>query len=136
MSVYDKYETVIGLEVHIQLLTKSKAYSSDSTEYGCLPNTNVSTISLGHPGTLPKTNKKVIEFVVRLGLATHSEIRERNEYARKNYFYADLPKGYQITQDKTPICTGGFIPIKLEDGAIKNIQLTRIHMEEDAGKSM
>ncbi len=136
MSSYDKYETVVGLEVHAQLSTKSKAYSGDSTEYGVLPNTNVSPISLGHPGTLPKTNKKVIEFAVSLGLACKCTIREMNEYARKNYFYADLPKGYQITQDKTPICTGGYITIKQEDGSEKNINLTRIHMEEDAGKSI
>ncbi|OFY87311.1 MAG: aspartyl/glutamyl-tRNA amidotransferase subunit B [Bacteroidetes bacterium RIFCSPLOWO2_12_FULL_35_15] len=136
MSIYDKYETVIGLEVHAQLSTKSKAYSSDSTEFGVLPNTNISVISLGHPGTLPKTNKKVIEFAVRLGLACKCTIREVNEYARKNYFYADLPKGYQITQDKTPICTGGHITIKQEDGSEKNINITRIHMEEDAGKSI
>src|SRR5688572_26916455 len=112
MSVYDNYEAVIGLEVHAQLLTKSKAYSSDSTEYGTLPNSNVSPISLGHPGTLPKSNKKVIELAVRLGLACHCTIQRENQYARKNYFYADLPKGYQITQDKTPICTGGYISIK------------------------
>jgi aspartyl-tRNA(Asn)/glutamyl-tRNA(Gln) amidotransferase subunit B len=136
MSIYDKYEAVIGLEVHAQLSTKSKAYSSDSTEFGVLPNTNVSPISLGHPGTLPKTNKKVIEYAVRLGLACKCTIREVNEYARKNYFYADLPKGYQITQDKTPICTGGYITIKLDTGTEKNINLTRIHMEEDAGKSI
>ncbi|MDQ3047259.1 MAG: Asp-tRNA(Asn)/Glu-tRNA(Gln) amidotransferase subunit GatB [Bacteroidota bacterium] len=136
MSIYDKYEAVIGLEVHAQLSTASKAYASDSTEFGLLPNTNVSPISLGHPGTLPKTNKRVIEFAVRLGLACKSTIREVNEYARKNYFYADLPKGYQITQDKTPICTGGFISIKKEDGSEKHINITRIHMEEDAGKSI
>lgn len=136
MSIYDKYEAVIGLEVHAQLLTASKAYSNDSTEYGSLPNTNVSVISLGHPGTLPKSNKKVIEFAVKLGLACKSAIREVNEYARKNYFYADLPKGYQITQDKTPICTGGFITIKMTDGTEKEIGITRIHMEEDAGKSI
>ncbi|MFL5765453.1 MAG: Asp-tRNA(Asn)/Glu-tRNA(Gln) amidotransferase subunit GatB [Bacteroidia bacterium] len=136
MSVYDKYEAVIGLEVHAQLSTKSKAYSSDSTEFGVLPNTNVSVVSLGHPGTLPLSNKRVIEYAVRLGLACKSDIRERNEYARKNYFYADLPKGYQITQDKTPICTGGYITIKLPGGSEKNINLTRIHMEEDAGKSI
>jgi aspartyl-tRNA(Asn)/glutamyl-tRNA(Gln) amidotransferase subunit B len=136
MNNYDKYETVIGLEVHAQLSTKSKAYSNDSTEFGVLPNTNVSPISLGHPGTLPKTNKKVIEFAVRLGLACKCTIREFNEYARKNYFYADLPKGYQITQDKTPICTGGYITIKQADGSEKNINITRIHMEEDAGKSI
>ncbi len=136
MSIYDKYETVIGLEVHAQLSTKSKAYCSDSTEFGVLPNTNISPISLGHPGTLPKSNEKVIEFAVRLGLACKSNIRELNEYARKNYFYADLPKGYQITQDKTPICSGGIITIKQDDGSEKHINLTRIHMEEDAGKSI
>ncbi len=136
MSIYDKYEAVIGLEVHAQLATKSKAYSSDSTEYGVLPNTNVSPITLGHPGTLPKSNKKVIEYAVRLGLACKSNIREVNEYARKNYFYADLPKGYQITQDKTPICSGGYVLIKQADGSEKKINITRIHMEEDAGKSI
>lgn len=136
MNISEKYEAVIGLEVHAQLLTKSKAYSSDSTEYGSLPNTNVSVISLGHPGTLPKTNKKVVEYAVRLGIACNCDIREENQYARKNYFYADLPKGYQITQDKTPICTGGYITIKEDDGSEKKIHLTRIHMEEDAGKSI
>jgi len=136
MNIYDKYEAVIGLEVHAQLSTKSKAYSSDSTEFGVLPNTNVSPISLGHPGTLPMSNKRVIEYAVRLGLACKSNIREVNEYARKNYFYADLPKGYQITQDKTPICNGGYITIKKDDGTEKRINITRIHMEEDAGKSI
>jgi aspartyl-tRNA(Asn)/glutamyl-tRNA(Gln) amidotransferase subunit B len=136
MSIYDKYEAVIGLEVHAQLSTRSKAYAADSTEFGVLPNTNVSPITLGHPGTLPRSNKRVIEFAVRLGLAVGSQIREVNEYARKNYFYADLPKGYQITQDKTPICNGGFITIKQDDGSEKRINITRIHMEEDAGKSI
>jgi aspartyl-tRNA(Asn)/glutamyl-tRNA(Gln) amidotransferase subunit B len=132
----EKYEAVIGLEIHIQLNTLSKAYSSDSTEYGNLPNTNVSVISIGHPGTLPMANKKVIEFAVKLGLACKCNITEFNGYARKNYFYADLPKGYQITQDKTPICTGGYITIKNKEGIEKRINLTRIHMEEDAGKSI
>jgi aspartyl-tRNA(Asn)/glutamyl-tRNA(Gln) amidotransferase subunit B len=136
MTIYDKYETIIGLEVHAQLSTHSKAYSSDSTEFGVLPNTNISPISLGHPGTLPVSNKRVIEFAVRLGLALKCTIREWNEYARKNYFYADLPKGYQITQDKTPICTGGYVTIKQDDGTEKTINITRIHMEEDAGKSI
>lgn len=136
MNPYEKYEAVIGLEVHAQLSTLSKAYCGDTTEYGGLPNSHVSAISLGHPGTLPRSNKKVIEFAVKLGLAVKSTIRERNEYARKNYFYADLPKGYQITQDKTPICTGGSIVIKLNSGEEKSIGLTRIHMEEDAGKSI
>ncbi len=135
MSVYDKYEVVIGLECHIQLLTKTKMYSNDIAEYGALPNTNVSVISLGHPGTLPMVNKSAIEFAVKLGLAVNAEIREVNQFARKNYFYADLPKGYQITQDKTPICNGGYINYKLKD-EYKRVNLTRIHMEEDAGKSM
>lgn len=135
-SIYDKYQAVIGLEVHTQLLTKSKAYASDAAEYGAMPNTLVSPLTLGLPGTLPMTNKRVIEFAIRLGLATHCTIRERNEYARKNYFYADLPKGYQVTQDKTPICTNGYIPIKDNDGNEIRIRVQRIHMEEDAGKSM
>jgi len=136
MSIKDKYEAVIGLEVHAQLLTKTKAYSSDENIYGATPNTKTSVVTLGHPGTLPKANKKVIEYAVKLGLAVDAKIRERNEYARKNYFYADLPKGYQITQDKTPICNGGVIEIKDDDGRDKKITITRIHMEEDAGKSI
>ncbi len=119
----------------MQLLTESKAYSSDSAEFGGMPNTNVSVITLGHPGTLPRMNRKVIDHGIRLGLACGCEIRRENQFARKNYFYADLPKGYQITQDTTPICTGGHITIKV-DGEEKNIGLIRIHMEEDAGKSM
>ena len=115
MNRYDKYEAVIGLEIHTQLLTKTKAYSSDENIYGATPNTKTSVITLGHPGTLPKANKKVIEYAVKLGLAVDAKIRERNEYARKNYFYPDLPKGYQITQDKTPICNGGVIEIKDDD---------------------
>lgn len=136
MTIYDKYEAVIGLEVHAQLLTKTKAYSSDENIYGATPNTKTSVISLGHPGTLPKSNSKVIEYAVKLGIAVGSKIRERNEYARKNYFYADLPKGYQITQDKTPICNGGVISIKDAEGNKKDIHIIRIHMEEDAGKSI
>jgi aspartyl-tRNA(Asn)/glutamyl-tRNA(Gln) amidotransferase subunit B len=136
MSVYDKYETVIGLECHIQLLTKTKMYSSDIAEYGGIPNTHVSVVTLGHPGTLPVVNEKALEFAVKLGIAVKANIREENQFARKNYFYADLPKGYQITQDKTPICNGGYIGIKLKDGSDKKIELTRIHMEEDAGKSL
>ena len=135
-DIFEKYQAVIGLEVHAQLLTKSKAYSSDSTEFGGMPNSNVSVITLGHPGTLPRVNKSVIDYAIKLGLACGCEIRERNEYARKNYFYADLPKGYQITQDTTPICNGGKITIKLESGETKDIRIQRIHMEEDAGKSM
>lgn len=134
-EIKNKYELVIGLEVHAQLLTASKMYTSDSTEFGNLPNTNISVITLGHPGTLPKVNKKAVEFGIKMGLACHSEITRRNEFARKNYFYPDLPKGYQLTQDKGPICVGGRVPI-LSDGKKKSIALTRIHMEEDAGKSI
>lgn len=132
----DKYEVVIGLEIHTQLLTKTKAYSNDINEYGASPNTNISVITLGHPGTLPVMNKKTIEYAVRLGLACGCTIAKDQFFARKNYFYPDLPKGYQITQDTTPICTGGSIFIKSEQGEEKEIQLTRIHMEEDAGKSI
>jgi aspartyl-tRNA(Asn)/glutamyl-tRNA(Gln) amidotransferase subunit B len=120
----------------VQLGTKSKAYCGDATAYGASPNTQVSPISLGHPGTLPVLNKDVMNYAVKLGIACDCTIRERNEFARKNYFYADLPKGYQITQDTTPICTGGFIRIKDALGKDKNINLTRIHMEEDSGKSI
>jgi aspartyl-tRNA(Asn)/glutamyl-tRNA(Gln) amidotransferase subunit B len=133
---YSKYEPVIGLEVHAQMLTKSKAYSNDANEYGAMPNTLVSAVSLGHPGTLPVHNKDAVKYAVKLGVACNCQIAEFNYYARKNYFYADLPKGYQISQHTTPICEGGNIEIKLKDGTEKNIRLTRIHMEEDTGKSM
>lgn len=135
-DMFGDYEVVVGLEIHIQLLTKSKAYSSDSTEYGALPNSNISPISLGHPGTLPNFNKKTLEYGIRLGLACGSTIRVENQFARKNYFYADLPKGYQITQDTTPLCNGGEVLIKDDEGNDKKIGVTRIHMEEDSGKSI
>lgn len=135
-EVMEEYTVVVGLEVHAQLLTNTKVFSSDKNEYGSLPNSNVSAISLGHPGTLPRLNKKVLDHAIRLGLAVGADIRRDMYFARKNYFYADLPKGYQITQDTTPICNGGHITIELEDGSEKNIQLTRIHIEEDAGKSI
>lgn len=135
-EIKDKYTLVVGLEVHAQLLTKSKMYASDSTEFGNLPNTQISPITLGHPGTLPKVNMKAVEFAIKMGLACNSEITKYNIFSRKNYFYPDLPKGYQITQDKGPICVGGFVPVVLSNGEEKNIRLNRIHMEEDAGKSM
>ena len=134
-EIYDKYEMVVGLEIHAQLQTKSKAYSADSAEFGALPNTHISPITLGLPGTLPKFNENTLQYGVRLGLAVGSEITYENQFARKNYFYADLPKGYQITQDKTPLCIGGKITIKKEEGT-KDIGITRIHMEEDSGKSI
>jgi aspartyl-tRNA(Asn)/glutamyl-tRNA(Gln) amidotransferase subunit B len=135
LNLRDKYDPVIGLEIHTQLLTKSKAYSSDNSEYGAMPNSNVSEISLAHPGTLPKHNKEVLNMAVKMGLACGCAITEYNHYDRKNYFYADMPKGYQITQDQTPICRGGNITIRI-NGEEKLIELTRIHMEEDSGKSI
>lgn len=134
MSIYDKYQVVIGLEVHAQLSTKSKMYCADSTAFGVSPNTNVSPLTVGMPGTLPVVNEEAIVSAIKMGLATHCTIRNENEFARKNYFYADLPKGYQITQDTTPICTEGKIEINV-DGVEKIIGIERIHMEEDAGKS-
>ena len=115
---------------------KVRLTSSDSAEYGALPNSHINPITLGHPGTLPRFNENTLSFGVRLGLAVGSDIRYENQFARKNYFYADLPKGYQITQDKTPLCNGGKVDIKLEDGSTKSIGITRIHMEEDSGKSI
>lgn len=130
-----KYEAVIGLEVHAQLHTKSKLFAGDANSFGSSPNTHVSAITLGHPGTLPKMNKKAIEYAIKMGIVCNSEIAKYNYFARKNYFYPDLPKGYQISQHTTPICIGGFVKIKTAEGE-KNIELTRIHLEEDAGKSI
>ncbi|MGZ8540954.1 MAG: Asp-tRNA(Asn)/Glu-tRNA(Gln) amidotransferase subunit GatB [Chitinophagaceae bacterium] len=130
-----QYEIVVGLEVHAQLLTKSKLFCSDSIVYGAEPNTQVSPITLAHPGTLPKMNRKAIEFAIKMGLACHCKIERQNYFARKNYFYPDLPKGYQVSQHTTPICKEGFVKIKSENEE-KRIRLNRIHMEEDAGKSL
>jgi aspartyl-tRNA(Asn)/glutamyl-tRNA(Gln) amidotransferase subunit B len=135
-EIRNKYQPVIGLEIHAQMLTKTKAYSNDKNEYGATPNSNVSPITLGHPGTLPRMNTKTIDYAIKMGLACGSDIAPEQHFARKNYFYPDLPKGYQITQDTTPICTGGAIVVKDADGNDKPIAVTRIHMEEDAGKSM
>ncbi|MBS1526545.1 MAG: Asp-tRNA(Asn)/Glu-tRNA(Gln) amidotransferase subunit GatB [Bacteroidetes bacterium] len=132
----DKYELVVGLEVHAQLSTLSKAFSSDSAAFGGDPNEHVSVVSLGHPGTLPRINKKMVEYAIKMGLACNSAISLHNTFARKNYFYADLPKGYQITQDQFPICIGGSVIVRLSDGSQKDITIHHIHMEEDAGKSM
>jgi aspartyl-tRNA(Asn)/glutamyl-tRNA(Gln) amidotransferase subunit B len=135
MNRNESYELVVGLEVHARLLTRSKLFCGDSSFFGNEPNTNISPVTLAHPGTLPKMNKAVIGFAVKLGLACHSEIEKQNYFARKNYFYPDLPKGYQISQHTTPICKGGFISVDTR-GKEKNIRLNRIHIEEDAGKSM
>ncbi len=135
MSYHDKYEAVIGLEVHAQLMTQSKLFCGDSTAFGAEPNTHVSPITLGHPGTLPKTNKEAVELAIRIGLACNCHIERYNYFARKNYFYPDLPKGYQVSQHTTPICKGGYVTIRTASGT-RNVQLNRIHMEEDAGKSI
>lgn len=134
MKVAEAYEPVIGLEVHAQLSTESKAFCGCTTKFGNEPNTNVCPICLGMPGILPVLNKNVVEFAIRMGIATNCTIAPRSVFARKNYFYPDLPKGYQISQYEEPICTGGTVEIDLDDGTRKRIGLTRIHMEEDAGK--
>lgn len=135
-EIKSRYQLVVGLEVHAQLKTETKIFSSDSNSFGDKPNTNISVISLGHPGTMPKLNKKAVEFAVRMGLACGSKISEYQFFDRKNYFYPDLPKGYQITQDKTPICIGGKVPVVYGEGKHSEIILNRIHLEEDAGKSL
>ncbi|HNM23817.1 MAG TPA: Asp-tRNA(Asn)/Glu-tRNA(Gln) amidotransferase subunit GatB [Saprospiraceae bacterium] len=130
------YETVIGLEIHVQLATRSKLFCADSTAFGAAPNTQVSAISLAHPGTLPRLNRRAVDFAVQLGLALDCEISRHSAFDRKNYFYADLPKGYQITQDLHPICRRGAIRWMTEQGAFRQCAIHHIHLEEDAGKSI
>ncbi|HNP07305.1 MAG TPA: Asp-tRNA(Asn)/Glu-tRNA(Gln) amidotransferase subunit GatB [Cyclobacteriaceae bacterium] len=132
----EKYQPIIGLEVHAQLLTNSKIYNSDSAAFGGEPNTHVGVVSLAHPGTLPKLNKRVVEQAIKMGLACHCEISRHQIFDRKNYFYPDLPKGYQLTQDRTPICKGGFIKVNTKTERDIKVVLNRIHIEEDAGKSI
>ena len=132
----EQYEPVIGLEVHAQLLTKSKAFCGCSTRFGDSPNSNVCPVCLGMPGVLPVLNKQVVEFTIKMGLTTNCTIAPRSIFARKNYFYPDLPKGYQISQYEEPICINGWMDIELKDGSAKRVGITRIHMEEDAGKSI
>jgi len=143
---YETYEPVIGLEVHVQLQTESKIFSTDAAAFGAEPNTQVDPVSLGHPGTLPVLNEKVVQYALRLGLATNCSISPRSVFARKHYFYPDLPKGYQISQYDTPICYDGYVEIYPDQdddtdeapavADSKRVGLTRIHMEEDAGKSI
>jgi aspartyl-tRNA(Asn)/glutamyl-tRNA(Gln) amidotransferase subunit B len=132
----NKYELVSGLEIHVQLNTNTKIFSADSASFGALPNQNISTVSLALPGALPKLNKEVVAKAIRIGLALNCTINQTNHFDRKNYFYADLPKGYQITQDNQPICVNGFLELELSDGSTKKIGINRIHLEEDAGKSI
>ncbi len=129
-----KYEAVIGLEVHAQMLTQSKAFCACTTQFGNAPNHNTCPVCLGMPGVLPVLNRKHVEYILKMGLATNCSITQRSVFARKNYFYPDLPKGYQISQYEDPICQFGHLDVELNDGTTKHIGITRIHMEEDAGK--
>jgi len=131
-----EWETVIGLEIHAQLATSSKIFSAASTKYGAEPNTQACAVDLGLPGVLPVLNAEVVRMAASFGLATHSTVAPRSVFARKNYFYPDLPKGYQISQFELPIVHDGYLDIELEDGATRRIGITRAHLEEDAGKSL
>ncbi|HMS65004.1 MAG TPA: Asp-tRNA(Asn)/Glu-tRNA(Gln) amidotransferase subunit GatB [Ignavibacteria bacterium] len=135
-TIYSKYEPVIGLEIHAQMKTITKAFCKCSTNFHSSPNSNICPICLGYPGALPVLNEELVDFAIRMGLATNCQIRETSIFARKNYFYPDLTKGYQISQFDTPICYDGFLNIKLKNKEIKKIGITRIHIEEDAGKSI
>ena len=137
MSPISDYEVVIGLEVHAQLRTATKLFSPAPVTYGQEPNHAVHEICLALPGVLPVLNRRAVELAVRAALAAHCTVRECSHFARKNYFYPDLPKGYQISQYEEPFATGGWVEIPIDDGAsTRKIRLTRIHMEEDAGKSI
>lgn len=131
-----EFELVSGLEIHVQLNTESKIFSSDSASFGAAANANISPVTIGLPGALPKLNREVVEKAMRIGLALNCSINQVNYFDRKNYFYADLPKGYQITQDNKPICFNGYIDLTLADGTVKRVGINRIHLEEDAGKSL
>lgn len=131
-----QWETVIGLEIHAQLATRSKIFSASSTEFGAEPNTQANAVDLGMPGVLPVLNREVVNMAIKFALATNAEIGKRSVFARKNYFYPDLPKGYQISQMALPIVGSGTVEVTLDDGAVKTVGLTRAHLEEDAGKSV
>src|SRR6266849_2703382 len=133
--VLAKYEPVIGLEVHVQLLTRTKIFCGCSTRFGDPPNTNVCPVCLGLPGTLPVLNRRAVEMAMRASLALNYTVQERSRFARKNYFYPDLPKGYQISQYELPLATGGWLEIEIA-GARKRVGITRLHLEEDAAKNL
>ncbi|HET8729495.1 MAG TPA: Asp-tRNA(Asn)/Glu-tRNA(Gln) amidotransferase GatCAB subunit B, partial [Moraxellaceae bacterium] len=130
------WEAVIGLEIHVQLNTKSKIFSGSATTFGAAPNTQASLIDLGMPGVLPVLNKEAVRCAIRFALGIDAEIGRKSVFARKNYFYPDLPKGYQISQYELPIVGKGHIDIALDDGKTQRINITRAHLEEDAGKSL
>jgi aspartyl-tRNA(Asn)/glutamyl-tRNA(Gln) amidotransferase subunit B len=136
LDKYPEYETTIGMEVHVQLTTNTKIFCSCPNIIAKDPNSNICPICAGYPGALPMLNKKVVDYAILAGIATNCVINEQSTFDRKHYFYPDLPKNFQITQQANPICTEGFIPITCEDGSTKNIRLIRIHIEEDAGKNI
>jgi aspartyl-tRNA(Asn)/glutamyl-tRNA(Gln) amidotransferase subunit B len=129
------YETVIGLECHVELATRTKMFCGCKVEFGAEPNTNVCPVCLGHPGSLPVPNEAAIESIVKIGLALGSEIAPHSVFARKNYFYPDMPKNYQISQFDLPTCVGGHLDVDLPDGGSSSVGITRVHMEEDTGKT-
>ena len=136
LDKYPEYEVNIGIEVHVQLTTATKIFCSCPNAMTKDPNSNICNICAGYPGALPMLNKKVVDYAILAGLATNCTINQQSAFDRKHYFYPDLPKNFQITQQAEPICTDGYIPIRLEDGSTKNIRLIRIHIEEDAGKNI
>ncbi|MEM7658888.1 MAG: Asp-tRNA(Asn)/Glu-tRNA(Gln) amidotransferase subunit GatB [Bacteroidota bacterium] len=133
---YDSYQTVIGLEIHVQLATQSKIFATEAVSFAVAPNHQVSAITMAHPGALPFINGDCIRLAVTMGLATNCQIRRQSYFARKNYFYPDLPKGYQLSQDDQPICYEGLVQVPMPDGSLLEVRLERIHLEEDAGKSI
>ena len=130
------WETVIGLEIHAQLSTASKIFSGSPTAYGSAPNSQANLVDLAYPGVLPVLNQEAVRMAVKFGLAVDATVAARSVFARKNYFYPDLPKGYQISQYELPIVHGGSVEIELDDGRTKTVRITRAHLEEDAGKSL
>ncbi len=132
----EKYEAVIGLEIHVQMDTKTKMFCGCRVEFGAEPNTNVCPVCLGMPGALPVVNKKAVEYAIRASLALNCEVHEESIFARKHYFYPDLPKNYQISQYEKPLATNGWVEIRLPDGETKKIRIRRLHIEEDAGKTI